>query len=334
MLLQRTVTCFRPPYFSRALPSWHRTFSISHPTHMSKDNGSSNSGTGLTATPESAGSAFFTFPYHSKFPQLTINSSKFTDNQAYSFILRTEYTLSQVGASLREDLPHLKSVVFYRNPLTGTAKSADPYAVTAIGATPETPPASEFEKWSRWASGTALEEILRDGFRETGEEQRPIVWAQFNDTLLPIVLPSFKERTAEHRDQLQICQKRLEPMQVIKRNCDSQAERRSNRLLWTGLLGLVAQWSFLVRMTWWDSSWDEVEPFTFFITMGNSILAYSFFMIYRRNFSFETLSSITTSRQQLVLYERAGLDIQDYGHLMKRVQTLQDEIEEIQDEYQ
>lgn len=66
---------------------------------------------------------------------------------------------------------------------------------------------------------------------------------------------------------------------------------------------MITQWCLLVRATWWDSSWDVVEPFTFFITMGNSILAYAFFMVYRRNFSFEVLSSIAVSKNQMTLYE-------------------------------
>ena len=60
----------------------------------------------------------------------------------------------------------------------------------------------------------------------------------------------------------------------------------------------------LVRATWWQYTWDVVEPFTFFITMGNNILAFLFFMVYRRNFSFEVVSSLALSKNRLALYEK------------------------------
>lgn len=61
-------------------------------------------------------------------------------------------------------------------------------------------------------------------------------------------------------------------------------------------MGLLTQWVVLARLTWFEYSWDVIEPITWFTGMGNSILAYTFFIVFRKDFSCENLSFLTVSR--------------------------------------
>lgn len=44
--------------------------------------------------------------------------------------------------------------------------------------------------------------------------------------------------------------------------------RRSNLVLWFGLAGVMAVWGVCFRLTFWELSWDVMEPITYFIGSG------------------------------------------------------------------
>ena len=54
--------------------------------------------------------------------------------------------------------------------------------------------------------------------------------------------------------------------------------RRTRIYLWTGLAFLIVQWGMLARLTFWELSWDVIEPITYFLGSGSTILFYCYFM--------------------------------------------------------
>ena len=62
--------------------------------------------------------------------------------------------------------------------------------------------------------------------------------------------------------------------------------RRTRRLLWTGLAFLMVQWGMLARLTFWELSWDVIEPITYFLGSGTTILFYCYFMATREEFAY------------------------------------------------
>lgn len=149
-----------------------------------------------------------------------------------------------------------------------------------------------------------------------------------------MILKVILERTREHVKEIESLELQITPMQKVKDLCDKKAHNHSERLVWGGLVGLSAQFVVLARLTWWEYSWDVIEPITWFVGSGNAILAYGFFMIYRRDFTCETLSNITATKKQLKLYRKNNLDISKYADLMERKGQIEGEIHKIQKEYQ
>jgi hypothetical protein len=125
----------------------------------------------------------------------------------------------------------------------------------------------------------------------------------------------------------------LKPLEVLKSACDTKAQRHSEVLVYGGLGGLLTQWLVLGRLTWWDYSWDVIEPITWFVNMGNTIVAYLFFIAYRRDFSYEVLKNLTANKRQMTLYKRVGLDLEAYARLTDRRRKIEQEIEQIRVEY-
>ena len=58
-----------------------------------------------------------------------------------------------------------------------------------------------------------------------------------------------------------------------------RSDRRTNITVW-GLLGLMCvQAGFFGRLTFVNYSWDIMEPITYFVTYGTSILVFAYFVL-------------------------------------------------------
>jgi hypothetical protein len=42
---------------------------------------------------------------------------------------------------------------------------------------------------------------------------------------------------------------------------------------------MSVQFGILARLTWWEYSWDIMEPVTYFVTYGTAMAAYAYYVI-------------------------------------------------------
>lgn len=61
-----------------------------------------------------------------------------------------------------------------------------------------------------------------------------------------------------------------------------KAEKRTSLVLWGGLAYMATQFGILARLTWWEYSWDIMEPVTYFITYGSAMAMYAYFVMTRQ----------------------------------------------------
>lgn len=50
-------------------------------------------------------------------------------------------------------------------------------------------------------------------------------------------------------------------------------------MAWAGLGLMSVQFGILARLTWWEYSWDIMEPVTYFVTYGTAMAAYAYFVL-------------------------------------------------------
>lgn len=48
---------------------------------------------------------------------------------------------------------------------------------------------------------------------------------------------------------------------------------------WAGMTGMGIQFGFLARLTWWEYSWDIMEPVTYFVTYGTSLFMFAYYVL-------------------------------------------------------
>lgn len=68
----------------------------------------------------------------------------------------------------------------------------------------------------------------------------------------------------------------------MKEELSRKAERRTTWVLWGGMAYMATQFGILARLTWWEYSWDIMEPVTYFITYGTAMAMYAYFVLTRQ----------------------------------------------------
>lgn len=68
----------------------------------------------------------------------------------------------------------------------------------------------------------------------------------------------------------------------VKAELSKKAERRTTWVLWGGMAYMATQFGILARLTWWEYSWDIMEPVTYFITYGTAMAMYAYFVLTRQ----------------------------------------------------
>ncbi|KAJ3400255.1 hypothetical protein HDV05_001192 [Chytridiales sp. JEL 0842] len=89
----------------------------------------------------------------------------------------------------------------------------------------------------------------------------------------------------------------------------------------------------MVRLTWWEYSWDVMEPISYILSACTGIMAYWFFVITKREYTYETLHEITLTSAQQALYKKKGFDIQKYSDLDLRMKMIRDRIRNLEKQY-
>ena len=91
-------------------------------------------------------------------------------------------------------------------------------------------------------------------------------------------------------------------MRTMKEEIDVLAHRQVRKILWFGLATAIVQISLFVRLTFWEFSWDVMEPITFFATATSIILGYAYFLITSSDPTYQDLMKrLFLSRQRKLL---------------------------------
>ncbi|KAF7809753.1 calcium uniporter protein 2, mitochondrial-like [Senna tora] len=109
--------------------------------------------------------------------------------------------------------------------------------------------------------------------------------------------------------------KELEELEKQKAAIDNKAVALVRRELWGGLGFFVLQTAAFMRLTFWELSWDVMEPICFFVTSMYFIAGYTFFLRTSIEPSFEGFYLSRFNTKQKRLMKGRKFDIQRYNEL-------------------
>ena len=144
--------------------------------------------------------------------------------------------------------------------------------------------------------------------------------------------------------ELEAMKDELAPLEDCRKILAEQAERRANNLTWLGLGLMSVQFGILARLTWWEYSWDIMEPgkniasntvpcrlqsslltllVTYFVTYGTAISCYAYFVLTRQDY---LLPDVRDRQYLLNFYRRARKQQWDVG----KYNSLKDSIDKVE----
>lgn len=111
--------------------------------------------------------------------------------------------------------------------------------------------------------------------------------------------------------------KELEEMEKQKGEIDRKAELQVKTELYCGLGFFMVQTLGFMRLTFWELSWDVMEPICFFVTSLHVGLGYGFFLKTSKEPSFEGYFQRRFKAKQRKLMKIHSFDIEKYNQLRR-----------------
>ncbi|KAK9839321.1 hypothetical protein WJX81_008000 [Elliptochloris bilobata] len=139
------------------------------------------------------------------------------------------------------------------------------------------------------------------------------------DEVAETILKALPDTEQEVEARLRELRLELTPLVEQKRRIDGRVQRRTRTYLWMGLGFLIMQWGMLARLTFWELSWDVIEPITYFLGSGTTILFYCYFMATREEFAYNKGVSWLERTFQEDKYKEHGFDLRRYERLQRDV---------------
>lgn len=109
----------------------------------------------------------------------------------------------------------------------------------------------------------------------------------------------------------------LEKLEKQKAEIDKNARSLVRLELQGGLGFMVIQTAWFMRLTFWDLSWDVMEPICFFVTSIYFIMGYAFFLRTSKEPTFEGFFQNHLRTKQRKLMERNNFDLTRYNELRR-----------------
>ncbi|XP_043071558.1 calcium uniporter protein, mitochondrial isoform X2 [Drosophila grimshawi] len=139
------------------------------------------------------------------------------------------------------------------------------------------------------------------------------------------------EKSNQLAKELENLRYELEPLEERKMELTKKAERRTNMMTWVGLGLMSVQFGILARLTWWEYSWDIMEPVTYFVTYGTTMAMYAYYCVTKREYIME---NVYNREYSLNLYKNAKkvqFDVEHYNRLKRKSAELEYNLSRLND---
>ncbi|KAL3517926.1 hypothetical protein ACH5RR_020515 [Cinchona calisaya] len=110
----------------------------------------------------------------------------------------------------------------------------------------------------------------------------------------------------------------MNKLQEMKEEIDRRAHRQVRGILWTGLGLAVIQVGLFFRLTFWEFSWDVMEPIAFFTTATGIVIGYAYFMFTSRDPTYQDFMQRLLLSRQRKLIKKYNFDLEKFKELQKK----------------
>lgn len=123
---------------------------------------------------------------------------------------------------------------------------------------------------------------------------------------------------------------KLKPLDAIRTELEEKGERAGHRMAWGGLGLMGVQFGLLARLTWWDYSWDIMEPVTYFVGSGTTMALFAYYVLTRQELSGRTMTDRKILKTLYKDGQQRGLNVEEYNRLVEEAEKAQREVQGLQ----
>jgi len=133
------------------------------------------------------------------------------------------------------------------------------------------------------------------------------------------------------KSRLEELQAEILPLQQIRDQCERKAVLRTKLSLVGGMVVMAAQYGVLARLTWWEYSWDIMEPVTYFITAGYAIAMYGYFLLTQQEYIYPAARDRVYLRFFYKAAKQEKFDINRYNQLIREAEQVEASLRRLKD---
>jgi len=138
-----------------------------------------------------------------------------------------------------------------------------------------------------------------------------------------VLYQALPDTEKEIRARLEHLRNEAAPLLLQKQKIDSHAHRVSKAALWGGLVLFTSQVILYFRLTFWELSWDVMEPVAYFSSAAFGVLAYAYYLVNNEEFGYQAARSRIHSSIQNKKYAEKGLNKERLDYLLDRIIRLE-----------
>jgi hypothetical protein len=128
-----------------------------------------------------------------------------------------------------------------------------------------------------------------------------------------------EQELGELRQQLQV-------LETTRKELETKAYKRADTWIRLGFTYIVVQAGLVARLTWWELSWDIMEPVTYMLTFATCIGGMAYFTHTKTEYTYEGLRRHLAEGRLRKLYRKYNFDIDRYEELQRAVERTEQEL--------
>ncbi|KAK9057501.1 hypothetical protein SSX86_022337 [Deinandra increscens subsp. villosa] len=113
----------------------------------------------------------------------------------------------------------------------------------------------------------------------------------------------------------------LKNLQSKQEEIDRLAHKQVRRILYSGLGISLAQIGLFFRLTFWEFSWDVMEPIAFFATTSGIIVGYAYFLITSRDPTYQDFMKRLFLSRRKKLMKKHNFDVERFMELQEKCKS-------------
>ncbi|KAK6750909.1 hypothetical protein RB195_002713 [Necator americanus] len=131
--------------------------------------------------------------------------------------------------------------------------------------------------------------------------------------------------------QLERAESELRPLQEQKLQIEKDCEAHAERIMWTGFAAMGIQTGLFARLTWWEYSWDIMEPVTYFATYATVVATFGYYLYTRQAFEYPSARDRVFTKHFYKRAQKQGFNIEKYNALVTEVEEVRSQLDRIRD---